>query len=563
MKDVDIAAESTTTKTETSSQNTLTVNKVFIVNTLKQVDDHNRIKDNQESKLLRKFQNEQRKKLTLKNLNRFSAGRTLYSDLIFVASKKRKRLAKRMKIISPLDQVKKLVSDAAEYDVTHQKIMKRMVHKPRVTLDKTLLKNHLRHTSVHNRIREETEMWDQYQSQEKKKNSQISLQTQRSKTLSLRTGIRGGMYSDREPGNVKVTRVKTTPDDPPIRHFGAATRKLLELEESMPDRWGHSGFKETYEKELNEPSPDSSKSRQIIVSNSLSDRLNSSIELSDDEIEVQVRNNKHKVRKVLKRSLKANSRKIMVNKAIAPVHIGKKSFITTAFPKLNKAKRIGGKQKFSKLGSVKTKKIIVERSTPTLQSDMIIAAEKRQRRNIKRDVSPKWEHDGFQEIINDSEEEGESDDDISIRESAKSRLGVLRLSDDDSDDISTDSLKMNSRRRKIIAVKNRINQRSRSKNVVSDQGKSEGDDSPVEVSDSEEWTEKEVNRTTLKNSIHEEKGKLSIKSRLGQKRKSPCKTSHEDSGDSSFTDSSGDERYKERIDMKRKRVLRFSNHQNR
>ena len=131
-------------QTEPSNHSSVTVNKIFVVNTLKQVDVHNRIKTNQDSKLLRKFQNEERKKHTLKNLDKFSAQKTLYSDFLGLAvRRKASRKRRSTTIITPLEQVKKIVIDAAEFDEEQENMLNRVVRKPRFSLDKTLLKNHL------------------------------------------------------------------------------------------------------------------------------------------------------------------------------------------------------------------------------------------------------------------------------------------------------------------------------------------------------------------------------------------------------------------------------------
>lgn len=131
----------------------LAVNKVFAQNILKQIGDHNRIKSHKETVDHRKFENSERKKHTQKNLKPFSPLKTMYSDYVSgekeIGTKKLKR-----KIITPFEQVKKLVTDAAEFDqsksfqeeMPHKKLQHRRIalKSNRITLDKRLLNNHLK-----------------------------------------------------------------------------------------------------------------------------------------------------------------------------------------------------------------------------------------------------------------------------------------------------------------------------------------------------------------------------------------------------------------------------------
>ena len=438
----------------------------------------------------------------------------------------------------------------------------------------------------------------------------VGLQSKSSKRFN--SGIYGGMYSDREPGNVKVIRVKETPDVAHTSYFGKATQKLLDLEESMPDRWGHSGFKETYEDESDDESK--SKHRNIVISNRISntmsnritDRLNSSIELSDDEIafkslsKKKIKLNSRVVVNKLKRYQKLSLRKIITtNESTGETMTTKKKSVVTVAPKINKVKidKLRNSKSVKPVKPVKpvstrVKKIVAKRTRiGTLQADLIIAQEKN-RKSMKRAPSPKWGHDRFQEIDDDGEP---------VRKSAKSRLNVINVVDEGND--SDVSIRMKSKmRREIIQVKNKGSQMSKTENTDSDEPESVIETS-VYVSDSDEWTEKEVinslprndarrklkqnkdgetevNRVTLKNSIHEGKGK-SIKSRLflstqqesrqinsnkesfnADERKVGSKigrkrTISKEHGDSSFTDSSGDDKlYKKKVDVENKYLMR-------
>ena len=108
----------TEVKSGTDSPNNI-LNKTFARNILKQADDHNRIKSDKESTQHRKFINIERKKHTIKNLNKkFGIPKTMYSDFISSSSDViiQGNLKAKKKVITPFDQVRKLVTDAAEFE---------------------------------------------------------------------------------------------------------------------------------------------------------------------------------------------------------------------------------------------------------------------------------------------------------------------------------------------------------------------------------------------------------------------------------------------------------------
>ncbi|XP_072283361.1 uncharacterized protein NKAPD1 isoform X2 [Pyxicephalus adspersus] len=137
----------------------------------------------------------------------------------------------------------------------------------RVPLGKVLLRNVIRHTDAHNKIQEETEMW---------KVRELEKQTETHRTKRRRASPdlnrwdhngykelypeefsdnRGRMRSDgfdaggnREPAKGGAAAAVTLRQD--ALSVRAWNKKYSECEASIPDRWGHSGYKELYPEEF-------------------------------------------------------------------------------------------------------------------------------------------------------------------------------------------------------------------------------------------------------------------------------------------------------------------------
>lgn len=503
------------------SGNTLTVNKRFFVNTLKQVDDHNRYRINQESKTLRKFQNEERKRHTIKNLQHFSPQKTLYSDFFEVSLNSKKKLKQgRVKVITPLEQVKKLLDSPSDNDIesaNKETNMSRVVKKSRFSIDKTLLNNHLKHYSVHNRLKEENEMWEKHNSPAQSKVQGLQSTSSKRKQAAKRPKI-GGMYADREPGgDVKTTKFKEIPDDAPSS-IGSATQELLDYEESMPDRWGHSGFKEVYVDKPNitiKRDGRKSNSRRVVIGSDLSGRLNNSIELSDDD-EVKVIRKKQKKDSSSRSILIHNEPETLIRRRVGMI-TKKRSVVSTA-----------SKARVKVVNSTASKRINIG----TLQSDLI--GNKSSQKVVKRNRSPeRWGHDGFKR---NSEE--------TFRPPTKSKV-VASASDDSSEE-------------EMVEFSHNNAKHSKSKNLIKNRQR----EPSSELTDSDEWTEKEEVDSNLARNDARRKlkqnsnkrvemktaAKSSIKSRIGKRR-----DASDDYDDSSLTDSSSDERYKQKIHNKPRR----------
>ncbi|KAK2154269.1 hypothetical protein LSH36_272g01004 [Paralvinella palmiformis] len=102
---------------------------------------------------------------------------------------------------------------------------------------KTLLKNVIKHTDTHNRIVEETEMWSSYASQRERKH-----QDKRHRGYSPESrGIQSTVY---QVPRAHMDRELSVSE--PVHDAIYWKRKLQEMEEKDPDRWGHAGYKELY-----------------------------------------------------------------------------------------------------------------------------------------------------------------------------------------------------------------------------------------------------------------------------------------------------------------------------
>lgn len=141
----------------------LVLNQNFAKNIIKRVSDHNRIITGIQENQQRKFINEERKKHTLRNLNLKQSKRkvkrqsvfaekqnkTMYSD--YVSEKLAEKTQK--KAITAFDQMKKLVTDAANFDNAMAEKEDKLLplkqetvqqqRRSRISVDKRLLRNHL------------------------------------------------------------------------------------------------------------------------------------------------------------------------------------------------------------------------------------------------------------------------------------------------------------------------------------------------------------------------------------------------------------------------------------
>ncbi|XP_067675968.1 uncharacterized protein NKAPD1-like [Haliotis asinina] len=103
---------------------------------------------------------------------------------------------------------------------------------------KQMLRNVIRHTGTHNRMVEETEMWSQWNTQRERQG--------KSSRNSFLFDQRSDNYDDRRRRGHRTAHMDSGSSDEDKQKSTYWSRQLQKAEESNPDRWGHSGFKELY-----------------------------------------------------------------------------------------------------------------------------------------------------------------------------------------------------------------------------------------------------------------------------------------------------------------------------
>ncbi|XP_075460550.1 uncharacterized protein NKAPD1 [Ascaphus truei] len=138
----------------------------------------------------------------------------------------------------------------------------------RVPLGKVLLRNVIRHTGAHNKIQEESEMW---KVRELEKHTDVVFGPKRRRTSLEHNKWDHSGYKELYPEefNSDKSRMRSDGFDADgnreaVREEAAAAvtlredalsvrawnKKFYECEASIPDRWGHSGYKELYPEEF-------------------------------------------------------------------------------------------------------------------------------------------------------------------------------------------------------------------------------------------------------------------------------------------------------------------------
>ncbi|KAM4703959.1 uncharacterized protein NKAPD1 [Rhinophrynus dorsalis] len=138
----------------------------------------------------------------------------------------------------------------------------------RVPLGKVLLRNVIRHTDAHNKIQEESEMW---KIRELEKQTELVYGSKRKRSSPELNKWDHNGYKELYPEEFDDKRSRMRSDGfdtdvnrEPVKRGAAAAvtlredalsvrawnKKFYECEASIPDRWGHSGYKELYPEEF-------------------------------------------------------------------------------------------------------------------------------------------------------------------------------------------------------------------------------------------------------------------------------------------------------------------------
>ncbi|KAL4228932.1 hypothetical protein ACF0H5_011972 [Mactra antiquata] len=166
------------------------------------------------------------------------------------------------------------------------------------TVNKTLLKNVIRHTDSHNKVVEETEMWKQRQREIK------NVDSMGSRNSFLKD--RGGVDMRYEFSDHRQRRAHM--DDEPKSTYWM--NELYKAEEADENRWGHSGFKELYPEKFNSDASTRGKKRKRSHDNSShSPRRDYSTDSDSTSTDNSDRDRKHRDRRKKKEKSKKKRKK--------------------------------------------------------------------------------------------------------------------------------------------------------------------------------------------------------------------------------------------------------------
>ncbi|KAM6159164.1 uncharacterized protein NKAPD1 isoform 2-T2 [Rhynchocyon petersi] len=119
----------------------------------------------------------------------------------------------------------------------------------RVPLGKVLLRNVIRHTDAHNKIQEESDMWKIRELEKQMEDAYRG--TKRRMLPSSSSRMRSDGFDEESHRDYWRPRHEISgPLDDDFLKAKSWNKKLYDYEANMPDRWGHSGYKELYPEEF-------------------------------------------------------------------------------------------------------------------------------------------------------------------------------------------------------------------------------------------------------------------------------------------------------------------------
>ncbi|KAB1254691.1 uncharacterized protein Cadr_000028984 [Camelus dromedarius] len=119
----------------------------------------------------------------------------------------------------------------------------------RVPLGKVLLRNVIRHTDAHNKIQEESDMWKIRELEKQMEDAYRG--TKRKMLPSSSSRMRSDGFDEEAQSDYwrPKNEISGALDDDFLK-AKSWNKKLHDYEANMPDRWGHSGYKELYPEEF-------------------------------------------------------------------------------------------------------------------------------------------------------------------------------------------------------------------------------------------------------------------------------------------------------------------------
>lgn len=125
----------------------------------------------------------------------------------------------------------------------------------RVPLGKVLLRNVIRHTDAHNKIQEESDMWKIRELEKQMDDAYRG--TKRKMVPSSSSRMRSDGFDEESQRDYwrPKNEICGALDDGFLK-AKSWNKKLYDYEANMPDRWGHSGYKELYPEEFETDSSD-------------------------------------------------------------------------------------------------------------------------------------------------------------------------------------------------------------------------------------------------------------------------------------------------------------------
>ncbi|XP_024426700.1 uncharacterized protein NKAPD1 [Desmodus rotundus] len=119
----------------------------------------------------------------------------------------------------------------------------------RVPLGKVLLRNVIRHTDAHNKIQEESDMWKIRELEKQMEDAYRG--TKRKMLPSSSSRMRSdGFDEESQRDNWRPRNEISGAMEDDFLKAKSWNKKLYDYEANMPDRWGHSGYKELYPEEF-------------------------------------------------------------------------------------------------------------------------------------------------------------------------------------------------------------------------------------------------------------------------------------------------------------------------